>query len=133
MIRVKPLFCFIFSRLTLISMNKIKLLLLFVLLIPFSGSVFSQAFDDGTNLVFIGFGLPPGQRIQKEFDQYKNFIDYKFKNYGTGVFKFEHGLTKYFGMGLNLEYSRSSVTYKYDDTNSLRYQVDITSNVFGFY
>jgi hypothetical protein len=105
-----------------------------ILSIAFSGNILAQAFDDGTNLLFLGFGIPPSERIKNDFNKdYKNYIDYKFKNYGTGVLKYEHGLHKYFGLGLNLEYSGASVTYKYDDSNTLRFERNIKSNVFGFY
>jgi len=111
-------------------LKKIFLLFGFIL-----GSNFlqAQAFDDGTNIVSIGFGLPATSRIQKSFDQYKNDIDYNYKNYGTVVLKYEHGLQKYFGMGINLEYSNGSVSYKYDDNNLLRYQVNVKSSLYGFY
>jgi hypothetical protein len=111
--------------------NPGKFLLLLFLLIPFMQK--AQSFADGTNLVYLGFGLPAGQGIQEQFSDYRNYTDYKFNNYGTAVLKFEHGLHKYFGLGLNAEYSAASVTYKYDDSNSLRYQVNINSNVFGIY
>lgn len=105
-----------------------------ILSIAFSGNILAQAFDDGTNLLFLGFGIPPSERIKNDFNKdYKNYIDYKFKNYGTGVLKYEHGLHKYFGLGLNLEYSGASVTYKYDDSNTLRFERNIKSNMFGFY
>jgi hypothetical protein len=93
----------------------------------------AQAFDDGKNILSLGFGFPATSTIQNSFDQYKSFIDYKFKNYGTVVFKYEHGLQKYFGVGVNFDYSAASVSYKYDDSNLLRYQVNIKSKVFGFY
>lgn len=109
----------------------------FLLIIVFSiisGSGFAQAFADGTNVLSIGFGVPPGERIKNDFNKdYRNYIDYKFKNYGTGELKFEHGLHKYFGLGLNVEYSGASVSYKYDDVNTLRYERKINSNVWGFY
>lgn len=105
-----------------------------ILSIAFSGNILAQAFDDGTNLVFLGFGIPPSERIKNDFNKdYKNYIEYKFKNYGTGVLKYEHGFHKYFGLGLNLEYSGASVSYKYDDSNTLRFERNIKSNVFGFY
>jgi len=95
---------------------------------------FAQSFDDGSNLIYLGFGLPPGQNVQSQFNDYKNYTDYKFKNYGTAVLKYEHGLHKNFGIGLNLEYSGASANYKYDDlVNSLRYQRTITANIFGAY
>jgi opacity protein-like surface antigen len=94
---------------------------------------YAQAFEDGTNLVYVGFGLPAGQYIQQQSNEYKSYTDYKFYNYGTGVLKYEHGLHKYFGLGLNLEYSGAKAVFKYDDVNSLRYQRTITTNVFGFY
>ena len=93
----------------------------------------AQAFDDGKNLIFVGFGFPAPSTIQKDFDQYKDFYDYKFKNYGTVVLKYEHGLQKYFGVGINLEYSDASVSYKYDDTPTLRYEVNDNTMIFGVF
>ncbi len=107
-----------------------------VLLISSGHLAFSQSFDDGTNLVSVGFGLPPGRRIVEDFKIYKTFTDYRLKNYGTIVLKYEHGLHKYFGIGINTEYSGSSVHYLYDDNAnaaSPRYQVHIKSNVFAAY
>ena len=113
-------------------MKKIQSLIFLSLL--FSGYSFSQSFDDGTNLVFIGFGIPPAERITNDFNQlYKKYIDYKLNNYGTFELKYEHGLHKYFGLGLNMEYSAASVSYKYDDINTLRYERKIKANVWGFY
>lgn len=109
-----------------------RILLLFICMLS-AALLRAQAFDDGKNILSLGFGFPATSTIQNSFDQYKNFIDYKFKNYGTVVLKYEHGLQKYFGVGINLDYSAASVSYKYDDTSSLRYQVNIKSKVFGFY
>lgn len=95
---------------------------------------FAQAFDDGTNVIMLGFGLPPSKRVIDEFDSYKKFYDYKLRNYGTGVLKFEHGLHKYFGLGLNFEYSANRVTYKYGDLQDpldYKYNVDIKSKIIG--
>jgi opacity protein-like surface antigen len=95
---------------------------------------FAQSFDDGTNLFSIGFGIPPAQRIKNELnEQYKANFEYKLNNYGTLVLKYEHGLIKYFGMGLNLEYSGAGVSYKYYDKLQQPFQQKVKSNVFGFY
>jgi hypothetical protein len=95
----------------------------------------AQAFDDGANVISLGFGLPPSKRITSEFDFYKiNFYDFKLKNYGTAVLKYERGLHKYFGLGLNLEYSASRVTYKYGDAaapTDYKYNVDIKNKIIG--
>ncbi|HET6226796.1 MAG TPA: outer membrane beta-barrel protein [Bacteroidia bacterium] len=95
----------------------------------------AQAFDDGANVIYLGFGLPPSKRITNEFNVYKNnnnFYDFKLKNYGTGVLKYERGLHKYFGLGLNLEYSASRVNYKYGDVvEPAKYIVDIKSKIIG--
>lgn len=114
-------------------MKKTKLVLLsLVLLCSMSIESVAQAFDDGTNLIMLGFGIPPNERIKKDFNiKYANNpmnSDYKFNNYGTGVFKYEHGLHKHFGLGLNIEYSASSATYKYgtiptDDTVTIKNKV----------
>jgi hypothetical protein len=95
---------------------------------------FAQAFGDGANIISVGFGLPPGQTINQQYDPYKNFINYKFYNYGTVVLKYEHGFHKYFGCGINLEYSNTSANFQYDDiSSSLRYQRKISSNIIGAY
>lgn len=111
-----------------------KIILSISLLFATSG-LFAQAFEDGTNLVYLGFGLPPGQNVTQQYDPYKNFFDYRFYNYGTVVLKYEHGFHKYFGCGLNLEYSNSSANYKYADvvnSNNL-FQRKISSNIIGMY
>ncbi len=118
-------------------MKKIQSILLGIFMLSvFSNDVFSQAFDDGTNLVYIGFGVPPNERIRKDFNaKYNNnniYTDYKFNNYGTGVLKFEHGLHKYFGLGLAMEYSASSVSFKYG-VSTLLYEQQIKNNVVGGY
>lgn len=96
--------------------------------------IFGQSFGDGANIISLGFGLPPGQNINQQYDPYKNFINYKFYNYGTVVLKYEHGFHKYFGCGLNLEYSNTSANFQYDDiSSSLRYQRKISSNIIGAY
>lgn len=115
-------------------MKKISSLVLSLFM--FSCYSFSQSFDDGTNLISLGFGVPPGQRIANDFNKdFKSFIDYRLKNYGTVVLKYEHGLNKNFGLGLNTEYSGATVSYKYDYNNNStwRYEYRIKSNVFGFY
>jgi hypothetical protein len=114
-------------------MGKFRQIFLFCGLILGSNLIYSQAFNDGTNLIYLGFGLPATSRITNTFDQFKSNIDYNSKNYGTIVLKYEHGLQKYFGVGLNLEYSNGSGAYKYDNTNQLRYQVNITSSLIGAY
>lgn len=118
-------------------MKKIHTILLAIFMLTVvSENVFSQAFDDGTNLVYLGFGVPPNERIRKDFNnRYKNnniYTDYKFNNYGTAVLKYEHGLHKYFGLGLALEYSASSVAFKYG-ISSLLYEQQIKNTVMGGY
>lgn len=107
------------------------------ILAAFTGISFAsvaQPFEDGTNLISLGFGIPPAQRITNDFNKsYKNYIDYRLNNYGTVLLKYEHGLLEYFGMGLNVEYSGAAVSYKYDDTNLLRYERKVKTNVFDFY
>lgn len=117
-------------------MKKTRSILLAIFLFSlFSGDVFSQAFDDGANIIYLGFGVPPNERIRKDFNakyNKSNISDYKFNNYGTGVLKYEHGLHKYFGLGLNTEYSASSVFYKAGVAPSL-YEYTIKNNVIGGY
>lgn len=104
-----------------------------VVLIGFTPT-FAQSFADGTNLVSLGFGLPPAQRIKDDFNKnYKNFIDYKLNNYGTILAKYEHGLHENFGLGLNLEYSGAAASFKYDDSNLFRYERKVRSSLYGFY
>ena len=109
-----------------------KIFLLFISL-PAASLLNAQAFGDGKNIIALGFGFPATTTIQNTFDNYKSYIDYNFKNYGTVVLKYEHGLQKYFGLGLNFDYSAASVSYKYDNSNALRYQVNIKSKVLGSY
>lgn len=99
--------------------------------------VFAQAFDDGTNVIYLGFGVPPNERIKKDFNsRYRRYNTdstvYKFNNYGTGILKYEHGLHKYFGLGLNAEYSASSVSFQYKSGGTL-YEQKIKNNVIGGY
>lgn len=115
--------------------NTRSVLLAIFMISLFSGDVFSQAFDDGANVIYLGFGVPPNERIRKDFNTLYNrstVSDYKFNNYGTGVLKYEHGLHKYFGLGLNLEYSASSVFYRVGVAPSL-YEYTIKNNVMGAY
>jgi opacity protein-like surface antigen len=96
----------------------------------------AQAWDDGSNVISLGFGLPPSKRINDDFDIYKQkFYDFKLSNYGTGVLKFEHGLHKYFGLGLNLEYSASRVTYKYSafdlTPDEYEYNGEVRNKIIG--
>lgn len=100
-------------------------------------AVNAQAFDDGKNLLSIGFGFPATSRIVGDLTTYNTYSNYNYKNYGTVVLKFEHGLMKYFGMGLNLEYSSAAVTYDYNQPRPFQsdttYQRTIKSTVMGFY
>jgi hypothetical protein len=114
-------------------MNAVKRIILgFVLLsAPVIGS--AQAFGDGTNLVFLGFGLPPGSKLTQTYDPNPSYTTYKLHNYGTGILKYEHGMHKYFGIGLNLEYSAATGNYSYDYSNSLRYSNNVTHSVLGAY
>jgi len=107
--------------------------LVLVLALFINSNSSAQAFDDGANVVSLGFGLPPSKRMSDEFNFYKNtFYDYKLKNYGTGVLKYERGLHKYFGLGLNLEYSSSRVSYKYGDAaDPAKYTADIKNKIIG--
>lgn len=116
-------------------MKNTKKALLFVVSVSLSTLLNAQAFDDGKNVVSLGFGFPASAAIKSHYDIYfqDNFYDRKFTNYGTVVLKFEHGFHKYFGMGLNVEYSRSSATYKYDHTSALQYQYKVKSARAGFF
>ena len=110
-----------------------KKIILLVSVMFASIMVQAQAFDDGKNIISLGFGFPATSTIQNSFDPYKNFVDYKFKNYGTVVLKYEHGLAKYFGMGINFDYSAASISYKYGPNSSLLYQYNIASKLLSFY
>ncbi len=114
-------------------MKTLKRFFLFSTCLLVANFLHAQAFDDGKNLIFVGFGFPAPSTIQKDFNQYKDYYDYSFKNYGTVIVKYEHGLQKYFGMGLNLEYSAASVSYKYDDITALRYEVKDNTMVLGMF
>lgn len=96
--------------------------------------VSAQAFDDGKNLVSLGFGFPPTSKITQTLGQYVNDQNYDYKNYGTGIIKFEHGLLKYFGVGLSAEYSGAYITYNTTDPITQNvYTVAVNSMVLGFY
>ncbi|HEV7231841.1 MAG TPA: outer membrane beta-barrel protein [Bacteroidia bacterium] len=116
-------------------MKKFKIFILFGALLAIPAVNYAQAFEDGTNLISLGFGLPPGQQLTSQYDQIPNHTDYSIKNYGTGVLKYEHGLHKYFGIGLNFEYSGSKAVYKYDNVSNTtyHYEVDINRSVIGGY
>lgn len=93
--------------------NMKKTLVLGLLLTAFIFTSNAQAFDDGTNLFSIGFGIPPAQRIIRDYKNSSNtnFNNEKINNYGTFIGKFEHGLHKYFGLGLNVEYSAANRSF----------------------
>src|ERR1035437_3473177 len=114
-------------------MRNFNKVILFCSLILSSNLIYSQAFGDGKNLVSVGFGLPGTSILQSTFDQYKSNTDYNSKNYGAVVLKYEHGLQKYFGVGLNLEYSGGSILYKYSNNNQLLYSVNMTSSLVAGY
>lgn len=114
-------------------MKNSAIILVFLCSLIVGGNAKAQSFEDGKNLVFFGFGFPVPSKIKNNYSDYKKFIDYKFKNYGTLLLKYEHGLHENFGIGLNLEYSAASASYKYDDINLLRYEVNVKSKVYGFY
>ena len=80
--------------------------IVFISLIGFllnSHSTFAQSFDDGTNVISIGFGLPPEHKDGKDFNNFHIFnnsnYNYKFTNLGTILLKYEHGIHKHFGLG----------------------------------
>ncbi|MFI5150664.1 MAG: outer membrane beta-barrel protein [Bacteroidia bacterium] len=108
-----------------------KWLFLLVLSLPLITN--AQSFADGTNLVYIGFGLPPGTVMSNTNTFEPNFTDLNINNYGTGVLKYEHGFHKYFGLGLNLEYSGASISYKYGPNVNYTYVVTDKRSVIGGY
>ncbi|HXC07140.1 MAG TPA: outer membrane beta-barrel protein [Bacteroidia bacterium] len=108
-----------------------KLLFLIVLALPLLSK--AQSFADGTNLVFIGFGLPPGTVMSNTNTLEPNYTDLHISNYGTGVLKYEHGFHKYFGLGLNLEYSGASIKYNYGPNLNTTYNATVTRSVMGGY
>ncbi len=115
-------------------MHQFKKLIVGLVLLSTPAFISAQAFADGTNLVFIGFGLPPGSKLTQSYDPNPNFSDYKLNNYGTGVLKYEHGLHKYFGIGLNFEYSAANGSYNYNYYgNSTEYNNSVSRSVFGAY
>ena len=116
-------------------MNKLKSTLLIIILSFIAHNSFSQddeksstdngsssqAFGDGTHVIYLGFGVPPNSvkyDFKRDFGFSANEYVYKLNNYGTGVLKYEYGLHKYFGLGLNLEYSASFESYKKTDETS---------------
>lgn len=109
-------------------MKKLKTALVLATLF-ISGFASAQAFDDGKNLLSLGFGFPASESVKETFSNYQGYENYNYKNYGTGVFHFEHGLSKYFGVGLDAQYSSAFVTYQTTNpalqtvTNSINNQV----------
>jgi hypothetical protein len=97
----------------------------------------AQAFDDGKNLISVGFGFPATSYITETLPDYQNDQNYDYKNYGTIVLKYEHGFMKYFGVGLNLEYSAATVSYDYQQARVFNtdttYTQNIKSSVIGGY
>ncbi|MGP8214098.1 MAG: outer membrane beta-barrel protein [Bacteroidia bacterium] len=99
-----------------------------------SSQLMAQAFDDGKNLISLGFGTPPTSRITESLSMYQNDLNYNYKNYGTVVLKYEHGFSKYFGVGLNLEYSGANATYQYNNIyNQGPYTETDNNSVMGAY
>jgi len=113
-------------------MKKIKITWLLPACLLFSNYFYGQAFGDGKNLVSFGFGLPPTSLIPETYNQNNSLITYAFNNYGTIVLKFEHGVQQYFSLGLNLEYSGSSVKYQYTDGINT-YDATGNSSQFGLF
>lgn len=118
-------------------MKKIRTISLVWALLLISKLVSAQAFDDGVNLVSLGFGLPASNKFEEEFNENAKFYNYNLKNYGTGVLKYEHGLHKYFGLGLNMEFSAASVHYEYKviqpKADTVTISNDTKSKIFGIY
>ena len=114
-------------------MKKMRTLALSLLLLIAPAASFAQAFSDGKTLVSLGFGLPPGELITAQRYSDPNFTNYTQNNYGTVVLKLEHGLSQYFGIGLNLEYSGAYDTYKYDTNLTLRYNVTESRSIIAGY
>ncbi|HSY76371.1 MAG TPA: outer membrane beta-barrel protein [Bacteroidia bacterium] len=108
-------------------MKKLRKLFLVGAALFISNLLVAQAFDDGKNLLSLGFGFPATSVITKNLPNYQNELNYNYKNYGTIVLKFEHGMTKYFGVGLNLEYSSASLAYDY--TQPRPFNTDTTYHV----
>jgi hypothetical protein len=119
------------------NMKKLKKLFLVSAVLFISNLLVAQAFDDGKNLISLGFGFPPTSQITESLTQYQNYNNYNYKNYGTVVLKYEHGLTKYFGVGLDLEYSGANVTYQYNVSRLFNtdttYKVNVNGTVMGFF
>jgi opacity protein-like surface antigen len=110
-------------------MQKIRLLLLLAVLFSFPVISHAQAFEDNANLIYLGFGLPPGRTIAEDIPNKDIYTNYHLNNYGTGILRYEHGLNKYFGVGLNLEYSAASVNYKYDPNQLQNPRYTYTHNI----
>src|ERR1700761_3264625 len=114
-------------------MKKLRTLVLSLLLLAAPAASFAQAFSDGKNLFNIGFGLPPGNAITTPYYNNPSFTNYTQDNYGTVVLKFEHGMSQYFGVGINAEYSRALNKYQYDTNTALRYNVTQSQSVIAGY
>lgn len=118
-------------------MKKIAFIICIVGSLMNTQSASAQAFDDGTNVVSIGFGLPASKRVVGDIKDFyyndKNIkSEYKLTNIGTLVLKYEHGLHKYFGLGLNMEYSASKASFKYQNINTgPEYAAAVKRNIIG--
>lgn len=113
-------------------MKKLKTALVLATLF-ISGFASAQAFDDGKNLLSLGFGFPPSPSINQTLTQYQSYDNYNYKNYGTGVFHFEHGLMKYFGVGLDAQYTSAFVTYQTTDATLNTVTKTVNEQVLGTY
>ncbi len=120
-----------------LDMKKLKRLFLICFAVLVSNALMAQAFDDGKNFASAGFGFPATSEISQTLTQYSNQQDYDYKNYGTIVLKYEHGFAKYFGAGINLEYSTANVNYNYTVTRVFNtdttYKANENSTTYGFY
>jgi len=116
-------------------MKKLTLLPILFLLININNAS-SQVFDDGTNIINLGFGVPASKKLtddfKKSFKLNNSVYEYKSTNLGTILLKYERGIHDYLGVGLNLEYSSSKATYKNPNNNDLL-DVSATRRIWGFF
>jgi hypothetical protein len=115
-------------------MKTIRIAMLLLILVSAPAVSFAQAFADGSNLVFVGFGLPPGTKLTEQNEPVSPLYSvHTLHNYGTAILRYEHGMHKYFGIGINLEYSASSDVYTDGTTSSQTYNTTINRSVIGGY
>ena len=110
-------------------MKFLPLLLAVAFAFCFTGTVKSQSFSRGTNVVSAGYGIGGyGWSIRAAYSGYSAFEGYKYSGFGPVVFSYERGITDklgigYIGVGGSVSYGSFGVTYYQDGFNSATSQI----------